>query len=149
MPASMVLQDAIDGLGSIQDGLLGTMVRYPTQAGKDTSAEVGAFRPPLRLFLRIWHRPMDVLYTGRKAVEESAGWRIPRHCKFVVPCFLCKLFVARASRPLARERPAPAARAGCPRHSGRDARATILVAAEDRAALPPAPPSARSSLGPE
>src|SRR5208283_4427604 len=80
----------------------------------------------LRLFFRIWHRLMDASHTGRKAAEESAGWRIPLHCKFVIPCFLSKLFVARA---------------GCPRHSGRDARATILVAAEDRAVLPPATPS--------
>ena len=36
-----------------------------------------------------------------------------------------KADVARASRPLSRERPAPVgARAGCPRPSGRDGRAT-------------------------
>ena len=34
------------------------------------------------------------------------------------------LHVVRASRPLWRERPAPRARAGCPRHGGRDARIT-------------------------
>jgi hypothetical protein len=44
--------------------------------------------------------------------------------------------VARASRLLWRERPAPAAQAGCPRHSGRDARATNFGLRLRRAALP-------------
>jgi hypothetical protein len=73
----------------------GTQIQVEAQL----SAEVGAICPPVRLFLRTWRRPMDASHTGRKVAEESAGPRIPLHCKFVIPCFLSKLFVARASRP--------------------------------------------------
>jgi hypothetical protein len=38
-------------------------------------------------------------YAGRKAAEESVGWRIPLHCNTVKTCFSDNIFLSIGSEP--------------------------------------------------